>query len=79
VGHADLADSGLKLGHAVALQAGDGRSAVAQFARTFADASRGETILYEDAYRMLAVAVSHGDAAATLGLSVDDELRIRPT
>jgi S-adenosylmethionine hydrolase len=79
VGHADLADSGLKLGHAVALQAGDGRSAVAQFARTFADASRGELILYEDAYRMLAVAVSHGDAAATLGLSVDDELRIKPT
>jgi S-adenosylmethionine hydrolase len=79
VGHADLADSGLKLGHAVALEAGDGRSAVAQFARTFADASRGELILYEDAYRMLAVAVSHGDAAATLGLSVDDELRIKPT
>jgi S-adenosylmethionine hydrolase len=79
VGHADLADSGLKLGHAVALQAGGGRSAVAQFARTFADASRGELILYEDAYRMLAVAVSHGDAAATLGLSVDDELRIKPT
>jgi S-adenosyl-L-methionine hydrolase (adenosine-forming) len=78
-GHADLADSGMKLGHAVTLEAADGRSAGAVFARTFADARRGELILYEDAYRMLAVAVSHGDAASVLGLSVDDEMRIKTT
>jgi S-adenosyl-L-methionine hydrolase (adenosine-forming) len=78
VTHADLADSGVKLGHAVMLEAG-GRSAGAVFARTFADAREGELILYEDAYRMLAVAVSHGDAASVLGVSVDDELRINPT
>jgi S-adenosylmethionine hydrolase len=35
-------------------------------------------MLYEDAQRRLAVAVSHGDAAERLGLSVDDELRITP-
>jgi S-adenosylmethionine hydrolase len=79
VTHADLADSGVKLGHAVTLEAGQGRSASAVFARTFADARQGELILYEDADRMLAVAVSHGDAASVLGVSVDDELRINPT
>jgi S-adenosyl-L-methionine hydrolase (adenosine-forming) len=79
VTHADLADSGVKLGHEVVLEAGRAGRAAAHFARTFADARAGELILYEDAYRMLAVAVSHGDAATTLGVSVDDELRIRPT
>jgi S-adenosylmethionine hydrolase len=46
--------------------------------RTFADAGRDELLLYEDAQRRLSIAVSHGDAAARLGLAVDDELRIRP-
>jgi S-adenosylmethionine hydrolase len=46
--------------------------------RTFADVAAGELLLYEDARRHLAVAVSHGDAATRLGLSVSDELRIRP-
>jgi S-adenosylmethionine hydrolase len=79
VAHADLADSGVKLGHAVRLTVvASGLSQRAQFARTFADAGEGELILYEDAYRMLAVAVSHGDAAATLELSIDDELRVTP-
>ena len=45
--------------------------------RTFADVPPGELLLYEDAQRRLALAVSHGDAAARLGLKVDDELRIR--
>jgi S-adenosyl-L-methionine hydrolase (adenosine-forming) len=79
VAHADLADSGIKLGRAVRITAvASGLSRRAQFARTFADAGEGELILYEDAYRMLAVAVSHGDAAATLDLSIDDELRMTP-
>jgi S-adenosylmethionine hydrolase len=39
----------------------------------------GELLVYEDAYRTLAVAVSHGSAAERLGVAVDDELRIRPT
>ena len=50
----------------------------AHFARTFADVAPGELLVYEDAYRRLAVAVSHGSAATRLGLAVDDELRIRP-
>jgi hypothetical protein len=77
LGHDDLAGSGLKLGHRVVLQHGS-EGAVAQFARTFADARDGELIIYEDAYRTLAVAVSGGDAAARLALAPGDELRIRP-
>ncbi len=77
-GHEDLADSGLKLGH-VALVAPDlERALPAQYARTFADVGRGELLLYEDAARRLSVAVSHGDAAVRLGVTIDDELRIRP-
>jgi len=77
VQHADLAGSGLRLGHRVELQSRSG-SAVAQFARTFADVGAGELLVYEDASRTLAVAVSGGDAAARLGLAAGDELRIRP-
>jgi S-adenosylmethionine hydrolase len=36
----------------------------------------GETLVYEDAYRTLAVAVNRGDAARKLGLAPDGELRI---
>ena len=48
-----------------------------RYARTFADAGAGELVLYEDSTRRLAVAVNQGDAAARLGVAVDDELRIR--
>jgi hypothetical protein len=37
----------------------------------------GELLVYEDAYRRLAVAVSHGDAAQHLAIRIDDELRLR--
>jgi S-adenosylmethionine hydrolase len=43
-------------------------------ARTFADAPRGELILYEDSYRNVAVAVSHGSAALLLGVEEGSEL-----
>lgn len=72
--HDDLHEAGLRLGHGAVL--GDGQEA--QYVRTFADAKPGELIVYEDSARMLAVAVSQGDAAERLGLSVDDELCIRP-
>jgi S-adenosylmethionine hydrolase len=36
-------------------------------ARTFADATPGELLLYEDSYRNVAVAVSRGSAASLLG------------
>ena len=77
VRHEDLAESGLRLGHRVVLQSGS-ETVVAQFARTFADVGTGEPLVYEDAYRTLAVAVSGGDAAASLGLSPGDEVRITP-
>jgi S-adenosylmethionine hydrolase len=76
--HEDLPRLGLKLGHAVELETPAGNSRVANYVRTFADVEAGELLVYEDAYRRLAVAVSHGDAARRLGLAVDDELRIRP-
>jgi S-adenosylmethionine hydrolase len=76
--HDELAGSGLRLGHRVELQIGERDAYSAHYVRTFADVDPDELLLYEDAYRMLAVAISHGDAAARLGIAVDDELRIRP-
>jgi S-adenosyl-L-methionine hydrolase (adenosine-forming) len=79
VGHEQLRDSRLRLGHAAVLElTGGGPDVEAQFVRTFSDAARDQLVLYEDAQRRLAVAVSHGDAAARLGLAVDAELRVRP-
>ncbi len=75
--HDDLAESGLKLGHRVELETRSGEAS-AQFVRTFADVGPGDLLVYEDAYRALAVAIAHGNAALHLGLTVDDELRIRP-
>ena len=46
----------------------------AVFARTFADAARGELILYEDSYRNVAVAVSRGSAAQLLRAQEGTEL-----
>ncbi len=77
-GHEDLEGSGLRLGHEVIIISEDGDEGRVQYVRTFADVAAGELLLYEDAQRHLAVAVSHGDAATRLGLSVSDELRIRP-
>jgi hypothetical protein len=77
-GHDELAELGLKLGRPVELDAGRHGAHSAQYARTFADVAPGELLVYEDASRTLAVAVSRGSAASVLGLAVDDELRIRP-
>jgi S-adenosylmethionine hydrolase len=77
VSHEQLAGSGLRLGHAVEVRVDCGATHQAQFVRKFADVELGELLVYEDAYRRLAVAVSHGDAAGRLGVEVDDELRIR--
>ncbi len=77
-GHEHVTGLGLRLGQPVQLELSSGARHALQFVRTFADANRGELMLYEDAQRRLAIAVSHGDASAELGLAVDDELRIRP-
>jgi S-adenosyl-L-methionine hydrolase (adenosine-forming) len=78
VRHEGLATSGLKLGRRVELGVGRRGRYEAQYVRTFADVEPGELLVYEDAYRTLAVAVRGGSAAARLGLAVDDELRITP-
>jgi len=74
-GHAELADTGLKLGTTVAIEAG-GERFLATRAATFADVRAGELILYEDAYRGLALAINRGDAAQKLGLADGAELRL---
>jgi S-adenosylmethionine hydrolase len=76
VGHDDVADSGLVLGGGVELEVA-GERFLATYARTFADVRPGELLVYEDAYRTLAVAINRGDAAATLGLRPDSEVLLR--
>jgi S-adenosylmethionine hydrolase len=76
-GQADLEGSGIRLGRPLEL-AVDGRRFTAWYAVTFADVRPGELLVYEDAYRTLAVAVNRGSAAALLELEPDDELRIAP-
>jgi S-adenosyl-L-methionine hydrolase (adenosine-forming) len=45
-------------------------------ARTFADARRGDIILYEDAYRNMSVAISGGNAAEMFAARAGQEIRI---
>ena len=75
--HDDLAHTGLSLGREVELEA-RGERFLARFASTFADVKPGELILYEDAYRSLAIALNRGDAATILGVRLDDEVRVSP-
>jgi hypothetical protein len=77
VGHDDMAGTGITLGNTVELEIA-GERYLATYAQTFADVRPGELIVYEDAYRTLAVAINRGDAAATLALRPDAELRLRP-
>jgi S-adenosylmethionine hydrolase len=77
VDHDDLAGTDITLGSAVELEVG-GERYLATYAQTFADVKPGELIVYEDAYRTLAVAINRGDAAATLALRPDVEVRLRP-
>jgi S-adenosylmethionine hydrolase len=72
VEHAELTAVGLRLGRPVLIN--DQR---AHYATTFADVPPGELLLYQDAYRTLALAVNRGSAAHQLGLELDDEVRIR--
>ena len=45
-------------------------------ARTFAEVRRGDIVLYEDAYRNIALAINQGNAAEMFGASVGQELRL---
>jgi S-adenosylmethionine hydrolase len=75
--HDRLAGTGITLGGHVAVEAG-GERYLATYAQTFADVSPGELLVYQDAYRTLALALNRGDAAGTLGVGVDAEVRLRP-
>jgi S-adenosyl-L-methionine hydrolase (adenosine-forming) len=77
VGHEQLAGSGLTLGATIEVETG-GERYLAKYAQTFADVTAGELLVYEDSYRTLAVAINRGDAASTLGLRPDAEVRLRP-
>jgi S-adenosyl-L-methionine hydrolase (adenosine-forming) len=77
VDHDDTAGTGITLGSTVEIESGEERY-LATYAQTFADVRPGELIVYEDAYRTLAVAINRGDAAGTLGIQPDSEVRLRP-
>ena len=77
VSHEEMAGTGITLGGTVEIEA-HGERFLAAYAGTFADVGPGELIVYEDAYRSLAIAINRGDAGATLGLRPDAEVRLRP-
>ena len=78
VGHDELAAFGMRLGAAIELRCGQ-RHARARYATTFADVEPGALLVYEDAQRMLAIAVNRGSAADELAVERDAELRIAST
>jgi S-adenosylmethionine hydrolase len=73
VEHEELTSAGLRLGAPVQVN-----ELEARYAATFADVAAGELLVYEDAYRTLALAVNRGSARELLGLDLDAELVIRP-
>jgi S-adenosylmethionine hydrolase len=70
-----LESAGIVPGTQVEIQAGWER-VYAVAARTFADVRSGDIVLYEDAYRNVALAINHGNAAQMLRARVGQELRL---
>jgi S-adenosylmethionine hydrolase len=54
-----------------------GRRQAAVRARTFADVAPGETVVYEDAYRSVAIAVNGASAAQELAARIGTEVALR--
>ncbi len=73
VSHDWLTVQGLKVGRALRV---NGHPAT--YGLTFADVPPGALLVYEDAYRTLALAVNRGSARELLGLALDDEIRVTP-
>jgi len=72
-----LANAGILPETDLRVQAGRrGRRAV--YGRTFADADAGETVVFEDSSRSIAIAVNGGSAAETLQVGTDAEIKLRP-
>ena len=75
--HEQLTALGAQLGDSLTVTH-DGAVRVARYAATFAEVTPGELLIYEDATRMVALAVNRGSAAKLLGAGADDELTVRP-
>jgi hypothetical protein len=71
--HNQLAGSGLRMGREVSVN-----GVRAHYVSTFADVATGELLLYEDAYRSLALAINRGSAAERLRLAPDDTVVLEP-
>jgi S-adenosylmethionine hydrolase len=72
---AHLAKVGIEPGTRVEVEVGFERY-FAGAARTFADARKGDIVLYEDAYANIALAINRGNAAQMFSVRVGDELRL---
>jgi hypothetical protein len=72
-----LAALGVGLGETLTVRHA-GRFHAVRYASTFADVPVGELLGYEDAQRMLALAVNRGSAAELLRAQRGDELVVRP-
>ena len=70
-----LGQAGASLGDEMEVEVRDQRFLV-RVVGTFADVRPGEAIVYEDSWRMLAVAINRGDAAATMRVAAGDEVRL---
>jgi S-adenosylmethionine hydrolase len=73
---AEVPDTGLRLGHPITVEAPSGPRE-ATYARTFAEVSEGDLLLYLDSSGWLALAVNRGSAAELLGVGVGDEVTLR--
>jgi len=73
VTHDEGTGAGLRLGDTVRVN-----GTPATYVRTFEEVGPGELMLYEDAYRTLALAINRGSAQEFLDLGLDDEVRIEP-
>jgi S-adenosyl-L-methionine hydrolase (adenosine-forming) len=71
VDHETLTGAGLRIGTELAV---DGRPA--RYVLTFTDVPTGAMLLYQDAWRRLALAINRGDAAAELGVRPGDTVRV---
>lgn len=75
--HERLPETGLRLGHGLRVETREAALGAA-YSLTFSDVADGRLILYEDAYRKLALAVNRGSAAELLGITAGDEVVLRP-
>jgi S-adenosylmethionine hydrolase len=77
VSHEQIAGGPLRLGKALTVESTSGPVS-AMFARSFEEVKEGEVLLYEDSFRILALAVNRGSAERLLDLKPDDEVVLRP-